>query len=409
VATRQSIEAAVQLARERTLIVHMEQASEALRELRQADVSEHQGAAVSCLRAMIVALNERPQRELAELSRMLQDLVGRLARIVEAHEALMERTREGQAHPPSVEIVVSLADRQLSLAKTTIALYGELTLDEPLARRAAEELASADQLMRKAEGLLRKRALVDAMPAQIEAHAGLKEALALLQRLDESAQQRLADHSLDVLLNGLRELKGRQLAIRGETGQVGKKMHGKSRVSKADGLAFNQLAAQQKELIPLLEELRKKMDMSIVYAHVCRRIGVHMTEAAAGLTHRDAVTALIKQDEVLRQLSRLIESAEIKPPSKNREFVENQSGGGSGASSPTISKPIPTLAELKILRALQGDLSDQTVEVNRRLPEPIMRTEGQLKEVESLGVAQRELRELAVKMLEKAADGGGRR
>jgi hypothetical protein len=405
-ATRQSIDAALILANEQALITSMEQAAQSIRDSRLTDLSSHQSAVASCLRAMIAALNERPQRELAELSRMLQDLTARLAKIIEVQKSLTERTRETQTDQPGTDAAAMLADRQLSVAKTTSTLHGELALDEPLARKAAEELGSADQRMRRAEELIRRITLTEASPLQLEALSSLEKALVFLQRLDDSAQQRLARHSLEVLLQGLRELKSRQLVVRGETKRLSEKSHNKKKVSKADGLTYNRLASQQKSLVGPLDELRKKMEASIIYAHVCDRLARLMNTAATDLTSRDAPGALKQQDEVLRQLARLIESAESTPNEDKRDFVDAQGGGGSGASSPTMDKPIPTLAELRMLKGLQTDLSDQTANLNRELPEPIMRTESQLKQIESLGTEQKQIQALAVKMLQTAADGG---
>jgi len=184
------------------------------------------------------------------------------------------------------------------------------------------------------------------------------------------------------------------------------------RISRADGLKLNRMANNQRGLQGPLKTVRSKMQRSVVFQHVCDRIKTAVGSAAKRLRGHDCAEAVADQKVVLRNLDRLIVAIEDRPTRKRRQFVET-AGGGGGAGTPTVGKPVPTLAELKVLRMLQVDLVERTRRLGATLPDPLMRSEAQLTRIERLGIEQGEVHDLSVRMIQaatesQAAGGGGR-
>jgi hypothetical protein len=119
------------------------------------------------------------------------------------------------------------------------------------------------------------------------------------------------------------------------------------------------------------------------------------------LTQHRIDDAVALEDAVIRHLTRLIDAVE-EPRNKDDSQFAGEQGDGGGANHPTASNPVPTLAELKVLRLMQVEVNDQTAALNGKLPDALARSEDQLKKIDALGASQRQIRELAVKMIDKA-------
>src|SRR5207248_4099619 len=100
----------------------------------------------------------------------------------------------------------------------------------------------------------------------------------------------------------------------------------------------------------------------------------------------EAVTA---QHAAANELAQLIQALD-EPAAKPDRFAEEDSGsGGGGASGAQRERPIPPLAELKLLRALQADLNASVKKFDAKVPPPEARSEAELREAEALGKRQK--------------------
>ena len=193
-----------------------------------------------------------------------------------------------------------------------------------------------------------------------------------------------------------------QATLKIETGVITGHRQEQGRISRADGLKLNRMAKRQRALLEPLEAVKALMLRSVVYQHVCGRLGKAMGSAADRLRAHDCPEAIIQQEAVLRDLDRLIQAIEDRPAKRGKRFV-GAGGGEGGPGSATISKPVPTLAELKVLRMLQEEIGTRTRRLDRTLPDPLLRSEAQLARVEHLGTEQRQVHSLAIKMIQAAA------
>ena len=396
-----SVEAAARVAEEKSLAAAMDEAAQAVAEARFGRAQEVQRESANALRAMLAALEQKPDRELADLSRAIQDLTARLRKIIKVQEDLIGQTAATGEAPDASEKLQGLADRQSTLQKTTGALAMKVKDADEDASAAKRAIVASSIHMGKAGEMLEGLLSAEAQTAQHDALEGLNKALELLEHLEARTEQAIAERSLAQIVALLAELRRSQAALRGETAEIHARAGSDRRLSRADSLKVARLAKEQRGLTTPLQEAREKLQASVVYSYVCEKIGGQMETAAVRLEDKDCKSALESQDTVLAELAGLLDAAMEAPKKDAARFVEDSGGGGAG--NPTPDRPVPTLAELKVLRRLQTDVSNRTAALDRSRPDPLLRSESQLKEIEVLGKSQQDIHELAVKMIEKSS------
>ncbi len=381
---------------------HMEQAAAALADNRINRARRDQERACDGLRAFLSELESKPDRELATLARMLGDHLARLDLVIRTQMELLESTKtHDSAESAAWE---GLADRQNALAATTEKLAGDLDSSEYEGVAARIELLDAVSRMQSAARGLEAGSRETTVAHQEQALESLREARDLLDRFQEKTDERRAERSLDAIRQELLDLLARQRELRGQTAAILTDGRVRQGLSKVERLRVVALSEKQRGLLEPLGDVRDKMLRSIVFQYQCDQARRAAEMAAERLAAEEMNRAMPYQDEVLRILRKLIEAIESRPPRKGSEFAIAPGGGGGGASAPKLSKPIPTLAELIVLRSMQADLAQRTRSLDESLPEPILRTEEQLAETEALGQAQGQLHELSRRLIEAAGE-----
>lgn len=402
----ESLMRAIEMFGQRAVADEMETATGEIRQNRMNRALPHQERAASGLRAMLEALSHKPDRQLAELSRELDDVLGRLGRLIHAQQELIDRSLALESSPVSEkdrsDAAIDLAQRQTSIAQTTGRVEAGIKPTESEAVEAKADLSAAVSQMETAAARLEGNSTNLAVESENLALESLRSALVLLQSLRERTDSQMAERSLAAILESLVDLRRSQAALRIETGVVEGHRQEQGRISRVDGLKLNGMAKQQRALLEPLRAVRARILTSVVYQHVCDRLEEDIGAAADRMTAHDCAEALTYQGSVLRNLDRLIRAIEDRPTKRGKQFVD-AGGGGGGPGAATISKPVPTLAELKVLRMLQEELSTRTRQLNETLPDPLLRSEAQLVRIQHLGIEQREVHSLAVKMIQAAA------
>ncbi len=405
-ASGESLRNAVTVGYRLSLLEKMDEAAGAIQSGQAGGAAEAQRDAAAALRAMIAALGDRLDRQLAELSRDLADLTGRLRRLLRSQETLNERCKEAQEAEDSAQQLEELADRQINLATAARRVATLLKQDDDDARHAREQVSIAAVEMKAAGEGLDMGEFVAAGSHQLASVAALKEALTALGDYQDRVDQEVGQRSLEALVEAMIDVRRKQQALRAETANIRLRQDTDGMPTRADGLRLSRLSRLQRELIDPVEQIRDKAGASIVYIFILDRVLGSMEAAAVRLAAHDGGGAMTEQDRIIRDLGRLIEAAQDQRDDKQSRFVQDSAGGGGGAAGqPTASKPVPTLAELKVLKVLQVDVSEATSGLSAKMPESQMRSERELREIESLGRQQREIRELANRMVDRAAEG----
>ncbi len=402
-ASSETLRRASAIAGEMSLIERMSHAATEIDENRLRGAIAAQQEALTALRAMIAAFEARADRELAMLARSAADLAVSVERLIRAQDDLIEHTRAASGDESRADWP-QWADRQKTLARTAEGVAEKVREAGPEAFSAIFALLTAVAHMEAAADHFEQSAADAAVDEQESARTMLVEALETLREMQEQSERQMAERSLEAILEMLAGLRDAQAGLRGETATVIEQIGTSDRVGRTESLKLASLAIRQGDLKSPLHDVTERLQSSLVVKHVLDRVGGLVESASERLTLREPVAALVLQGRILNELERLIGAIESHPGKDRDRFVQETEGGGGSAGEPTLSRPVPPLAELKVLRMLQGDLNARTRELDAAATDPMRRSEGQLSEAVRLGREQAALRELAIQMMRKAQD-----
>lgn len=403
-AAADALQRAAETAHAQGLTPSLLEASEHLHENRIHRATECQDRACATIRAMLAAFDEKPERELATLSRETRELTEQIEKLIKMQSQLMDRCKVAAAGQSEEHDLAELGDRQTSMAKTTMRLAQKASTREHESQAARDELVGAAGHMDTAAGHLDELDASAALPPQERALESLQNALALLKDLNHQTEQLLAERSLEAIRRQLAALRETQTQLRTQTVEIAARDVQSTDWSRADRVRISRLAQHQAELAQPFEEIITRLSASPVYAHVVQAAADDAAAAAELLKNVKPADALSRQAYVIQRLSWLIAAIDERPARSGNRFVSSEASGG-GASAPTMEKPVPALAELKVLKLLQLDLNERT-----RVADSDMTVEGaenRAQAAETLAQTQSDIHALSVRMIEQAARGGG--
>ena len=109
------------------------------------------------------------------------------------------------------------------------------------------------------------------------------------------------------------------------------------------------------------------------------------------------------QQRSIALLDQLIDAIKQAEAFADEQFAEGAGGGSGGGTGQTDQpqNPVPTVAELIVLKNMQQDILHRTQELARRM-DPNQPTEAQLQQSRQLGAEQQQLKELTIELTIKA-------
>ncbi len=384
----------------------MQKAGAAVRQNRLAGAGLEQEQIVRGLGKMVGALQEQEMRRLAELAKKLERADRAVAELLGAEEELVTVTAEADAVKADDAVYTNLSQDQSRVRRNADGILTDL-LQEREAAEAADRVAQAAREMRDAAGALADVNGVLAVEFEQEAVRLLREAYEVLAEQARRAGQQAFRARMEHIRGRLSAIHHDQQEVRDTTGDVLVALSETRRLRRADARRVSKLALRQREILAEADDVAKDVSDSIVYAATLTQVlrGMRASETAFRARRLDDELRTT-QDDVLRRLSQLIEAlrtaAELPPTD---EFVAS-GGGGSGGQSSKNGPPIPTAAELIMLKTMQmGVMADTAALDASRRASTGTPTEAELTAAERLGVRQREVRLLTRAVVEKAREG----
>ncbi len=402
-AAADAMDAALRAARAHDLQRRLTSASEAIEANRTAAAVIDQRAAAEGMREMIAALREREVWELEELRKRAERSEDQVARLIEQQESLRLASTEATTIGAADSMFLSLARDQHILARNTGLLGSELSEVER-ALDAGRLLRRAVTPMRRAESALQVTESDRADAAQDEALTLLQDALAALEELARAVADEQLRRSLARIHDKLDAMLAAQLSVNEGIDRLAKAIADRGRIGRSESRHASKLAREQAFVRDMVEVIRPQLEKVPVYDWALERVGRWMDSSRDALDARlvdEALMAMV--DRVVRELEKLI-GALIDTQSLpiNTEFVEADGGGGGGggASARGTIKPVPTVAELLVLKAMQVDINDRTQKLSAEF-DPSEATEVQLQQLTIIGEDQTEVRRLAELVTER--------
>ena len=404
---------ALRTARAAEISERMDQAAVALGDNRTAAAALAEAAAQTGLQNVLQALLQRQQLELEALYREMERAADAVARLLQQQTDLHHGTQEVSNLGDDSDTLRLLADTQHRLQRNTSQLAAELTTvpetysPAQLVSRAADAMSLAETALTTTS--VSKAAASAAEPRQHEAIVSLQGALNELETAAQRAREEQFLSSLVRVINELRSIRDGQESINGQTVMLVETIAERGALGRADNRRAALLAHREEGLRVACtdSDWRVILEVVPVFDYVLESIADDMGGIRDALSERRLDEPLVDLEQsVIRRLTQLIGAVDdtlaLPPPD---EFADGQSGA-SGGSSSGDQRPIPHVAELMVLRAMQMDLNRRTSALAGTM-NPQQADEAQLDSARRLGLEQEQLRALTLRVTQQAR--GGRR
>ncbi|MCK6456925.1 MAG: hypothetical protein L6Q92_10410 [Phycisphaerae bacterium] len=402
-ASAESIRRAIRSAEALGLIEKLADAARHVDANRLNRAQDAQLASEAALRAMLDALRRPSERRLEALSKQLRDIFARLDRIIAAQQRLRTDTRSAQDQTEQRDLARRLAERQLSLRTTTRQSIRAAPADLPGVEAARNQLRAAAEHMAAAATNLSAVRMAPADAAQEAALAALQSARRTLEQLEARAEREQAEQAMARIREALTKIRAAQSRLLDSVAELEKRRGDSQRLSRTDRAKLPTMRKSQTALADGIAALDERLQSAVVYQYVCQKIEQHMRSAADLLEAQDLTAAAARQRRAVRELDRLIGALAIEQPPK--EQFQAAGGPPGGPGQPTPDRPVPPLAELLVLRAMQAELNDDAANAAPSTEE--LQIADDPSTITQLGDRQRDIRELAERLISNARRDAG--
>lgn len=396
--------------------------------LREKDPAAAQGMAQAARRAeqsqvaqtMRNAASEAQQNQTSRASRQqqqaeeaLEEMLEDLDRVDKARDEVLRR--ELASVIESLEGLIKQQEAELTaLDEATRAIRGLKGLDEGAIRLNQNTLGVLDKVKEIGPDAAPVATLVsraaDAQSAAIteirrpivgatmvREHENrslslLKQALAKAKELDDAAADRERKKKLADLKRRYREVLERQNAVRDESvplAQAAELTRRDRQTARALSERQDVIGADLKEMLTQTSELQEAKVFD--YAHV--RMDAQSRASSAALTEGRIPDSIASQSALITTLKNVLEALNDPKPD-DQKFAEGASGGQGGGGQSSQSPLLPPVKELMLLRQMQIDLAQQTIEASKaENVSPAL--------IREIGTAQRELTDVGKEFVDR--------
>lgn len=391
---QEAVDAALRVGRAREVTRNSQTATEAVRSNRTAAAAIAQRSTVEGLRKMVTALQRHDRRQLDELRKHLERAQDQVAWLIRQQEELRSATREADQLELEKELTGPLATDQRTLKRNTRLLGDDLAaVHHSIA--VAQIVRSAAKPMGDAEAHLRVPTAERVDEAQGEALALLREAVERLEEVARESEQAALRRSLAQIREDLEQLSEEQRAVNAGITELIEAVTKRGRIGRLEARRASKLARRQHDVRTMLQEQVDDFSEVAVYQWALERIAGWMDESRAQLSGRNIDDQLtLKGKRIVRELEKLIQAiVETEALPVDTQFVEAGRGGGGSQGKSGKRKPVPSVAELLVLKAMQGDVNQRTTIFDDSVDLEDA-TEMQLHELTALAEDQKEIQRL---------------
>jgi hypothetical protein len=234
----------------------------------------------------------------------------------------------------------------------------------------------------------------------------LRKAAQVLADLAAKKRKERQDRQAAAVAAELVKIRDAQDGLRTKTAELAKKLAA-GRPSRPDLARAAELARGQEDLKHQTGVVRGRLKKTVVYQWVLEQVGGLMEQAGESLKQRKADEAGGPQADAIARLEQLIES--LKQDDRERA-VDVASGGGAGGGGGGPVRPVPPVAELKMLRAMQLDLNKKVRALDVKYSDADKLEPADVERIRTLGGLQEMIHKMAREMaeeLQKARAGAG--
>lgn len=389
----------------------MAESADKIKSNRLGEAGEQQQQIQKALQELVSALENRQEQELARLVKKLSEAEQDLLNLREEQKRLLQKTKEAeQIKDPQQreEELKRLQRRQRELqqkaeefAKRLSRLRAEQASKH--SGRAASRMRNAGQQMQGQRG---QQGQQQAQQEQEDALEELQQAQEELAKARQEAEEQLAEEQLAKISDALRQIHQRQLGVKDELMRLETIRKSTGRLSRAELHSVLSLARAQSGLSNEAEQLTEKLSQAKVFVLVIEEAVSFMREAAELLNNRrtDEPTQFAV-DAAANRFAQLLDSLTAKeeePKGKKQQQQQQQQQQGGGGGGGGNQDGIPSVAQIRLLKTLQKELLDRTIQLAKVRQDNGKWTDEQEKQFEKLSEQQGRLADL-VRDLSKPA------
>jgi hypothetical protein len=311
-------------------------------------------------------LNKNELRKLEQLAREVRRLIEEVQKLRDDEDALNKDTVAAGAEAAKT-VIDKLANRQGTLQQNTLITQKKAENTQGAAQAAAFIQEGSNHMETAATALFSNKQ-PDATKPQTDAVAALDNALAELKKLQNQVQPELKNKQLAEFIKQYEEIRKDQIAIKGTSDELETKRLAAvdKELDRQDELRVGGLAKTQSGLVDRVETLNKDPDLGqvdvVVWMNqqVTEVMGVSKTRLEKLQLGRQTASAQQAAVDRLQLIIDALREEQARPP----EFNSGGGGGGGGGGRPPL---VPPMAQLKLLKAMQVVVNDQTKSVDANL------------------------------------------
>ncbi len=391
-------EAAEQLQQE-GIAGEMRDAAGQIGENRMGQAARTQQEVLQKLRDLEDTLRQKRESDTEMMVKKLKQAAADLQDLRDRQAELLRKTNDaGKSDDPQERDreLAELRKQQQTLREETARMARRLArLD---AQHAETSAARAAGQMQQSENRLEEGGQAEAAGEQQEALDDIEQAQREVARQQRIQEEQLARELLARVADELRGMVPRQQAVIDETRRLDGLHAEAGKWTRAQLVSLRDVSKAQQALEEDAARLVEKLEGAEVFALALKGSARRMQAAAKQLAERETGSPTqTMQQAAQKRLMELVDALKPDEPDRNAggQPSPDQPGGSSRGQGEPPTDGIPTLAQVKVLIALQQELFTRTAEVERLRGRDGKLPAAAKTELEAIAAEQGELADLA--------------
>jgi hypothetical protein len=430
-----ALDNALEVANREAIGGRMRQTSGTIRQGQLGRAMTEQAELAGALEQVVQQLQRSTQSESVGLTEKLQDAQVALEDLLEKQKGLREKSEQMRDQRMSSNATERAQDSQKleelrrereQLEKNTRELAERLA--RLMAEQAAQQTSQAAQSMQQANEQQQAGNQSGAVSADQQAERQLQEAQQQLSNAKQQEEQRLRDRQMARLEQLARGWLEQQQALLQDTQRLNELHQSNNPWTAGQRDSLHQLSQLQHLLAEDIASREELLDGSEVFGLALQSARHQMTLAGDSLesesqaerpteplasvpgdSNSPQLKAIVPQQGAIRRLDQVLAALAQAPPPENpleseqqEPAPENQGDGESPEGPPSSASSIRSIEELKLLKEMQLDLAERTLELDQARQERGRLSTEEQQELEYLAAEQGALAKIVEDLLRRA-------
>ena len=401
-----TLEDALTQARQDAIAGRMREATGQINTNKMGAAAENQQQILDKLKEMDDIVRNQQDTDLETLVKKLKASEQALTDLQQRQSELLRKVRKAEQLADPVERQAELQ----RLRKEQQALQEEVAkearrLQRLQARRPGKAAGRGAARLQQAQAKMDQDDAAGAAQDQEDALDALEQARRELAGDRKTAEEQLAREQLEKIADELKVMISLEQSLIDQTRRLHHLRTAGGTLTRPQLATLRQLADTQRSLKDDTDRLVETLTAAEVFALALKGAARNMQQAADLLNERNTGEQTQKAENAARQ--RFVDLIDALKPEKPKKARQGEGGGEGGPRPGPDTDGIPLLAELKMLKTMQTELNERTLELAASRDAGGQLTPAQEQEAEAVAREQGALADLARNLSRLAAQAGG--